>query len=168
MIDETLFDKLATGAAWWNIQHSARAKWEQQHYDNPKPTTPEEVWPKVPPAAPKVACVREAPRPVQGTPVLQRILEEIDPYVTLYTKEQNADALELVRTRMLAFVTGLAHPYFGPKKSRILSSWLSNNKVGEDSGPIIRGFLTFLFGSKFETSNVVLGPRHTWMIAPKL
>lgn len=163
-MDPVLFEKLPCGGTWWNVQHASRERWEQQSYER---------------NAPKIQMKREAPvreptkfsgfqqreaTPRDEVPVLRKVLEEIDPYFSLYTREQMRDALDLLRGRLLAFVTGLAHPYFGPKKSRTLAAWLSNNKVDKDCGPMIQDFLRFVFEDKASAWEVVAGPRGEWMI----
>jgi hypothetical protein len=162
-MDPQLFDRLPSGGTWWNVAAECAPSWMQTSYEAPV----------APPPRPAVAASVAPKKPWEGkavgerdlmTPVWKRVLQAIDPYCSLYTKDQERDAIDTVRVRLLAFVTGLAHPYFGPKKSRILSMWLSNNRVEANNAGIIQEFLSFLLEDRAADWQVCQGPRFEWYV----
>lgn len=167
-MDPVLFDKLPSGGALWNIRHERSKDWVQQFYEAPEKPS-ECVSPVVtaphtsPDRKQKLNIERVSGRP-NGTPVLGKILDVLDPCSTLYTPDQHRDAVDAVRMRLLAFVTGLAHPYFGPKKSRMLSKWLSNNKCDPEYQSVIQEFCAFLLEDKAQTWVIESAPRGDWYV----
>jgi hypothetical protein len=97
------------------------------------------------------------------TPLWNTILDNIDPCASLYTCSQRVDALQWLKERLFNFVASEAHTYLGPKKSRVLSMWLSGNSCNADSEPIIRFFIELLFGEKGANMNMVLDKRGNWL-----
>lgn len=175
-MDPVLFDKLPSGGSWWNIQHFAKDTWVQRFYtrdlsldsveQKPKPVNMKfDTFIQHSPSSKskQTDCAEEGKNDVL-TPIWKCIMDTLDPCSSLYTREQFQDATDTVRTRFLSFVTGLAHPYFGPKKSRVLSSWLSNNKVMKENANIIQEFLLFIFEDKAANWTVVSGKRGEWLI----
>lgn len=78
--------------------------------------------------------------------VLEAVLDAIDPCASLYNFAQRQDAVDVLRCKLLAFVTGPAHAYFGPKRSRLLAMWLSGNRSSSktDLTDIIKRFVAFI------------------------
>lgn len=170
-MDQVLFDKLPSGGSWWNIQHVAKDSWAQRFYtrdpleesQTEKPKTANMKFDSFIQEAPQTSPKQTVTNDV-SIPIWKCILDVLDPCSSLYTREQFQDATDTVRTKFLSFVTGLAHPYFGPKKSRVLSSWLSNNKVAKENANIIQEFLVFIFEDKAANWTVVSGKRGEWLI----
>lgn len=171
-MDTHLFEKLPCGGTWWNnIQYTDSSRWIQQPYENGTPdepsfpakrssnvSIPEYVF------RPATATAR---KPSNKMHILKSVLSAIDPCSSLYTRTQEQDAIETVRTRFLAFVTGQAH-YFGPKKSRVLAAWLSNNRTSAEDGQVIKDFLEFLLGTQASGWTIECTSRGEWFVTSDL
>ena len=84
--------------------------------------------------------------------LLSEIIKTMDPYAALYSAENMRDAAQTIRESFLEFVTGPAHKWLGPKKSRTLALWLSGNKIPSDRANILKEFLTFMLEEPFTSS----------------
>lgn len=177
-MEVSLFERLPSGGAWWNVLHPAADKWSQGPYEQAhRPTIAPRSNPMQPahagePQPKKDVCRgftqevanKPAAPPRGGVRAFQAVLEALDPCSSLYTKDQAADAMNTVRERLLGFVTGLAHSYFGPKKARVLSLWLSNNRIKGEDAPILEEFLGFLLEDKAVGWTLAPGPRGEWFV----
>lgn len=160
-MEESIFAKLPSGGSWWNIRHPEHVAWQQQPYEEAdakvgvilqqrKARAENDAVETEAPSTQLQGALGggHAPKPKEPrkTYVFHKLLGMLDPCASLYTSSQRADALQHLRGRLLAFVSGPAHPYLGPKRSRVLSIWLSGNRVSKDNGngTILEEFLQFL------------------------
>jgi hypothetical protein len=151
------------------VQHSGAQKWQQCHYDAPSsevkdtshqdPISTKQVTLPV-----AIITVKTQTKTKSITiPLWNAILEILDPYASLYTASQKTDASQWLRERLFNFVASEAHTYLGPKKSRILSTWLSGNRCTQESESIIRWFIDYMFGEKSTHINLFLDKRGNWL-----
>lgn len=171
-MDSTLLAKFPCGGIWWKVQHPSAQAWQQAFYEQDAgllsrnstvcPKTNDRSYAK------EKMNVRE---PIANSkkytlkPVCEYLLDMIDPYATLYTKMQKIDAMQWFKQRLFNFVSSDAHMHLGPKKSRVLSMWLSGNSCKADSETIVREFVNLLMGDRVPEAMVLhLDRRGNWFV----
>lgn len=167
-MDSTLLAKFPCGAIWWKVQHPAAESWQQAFYEpqevtNPTTNTNDYLHTN------EASRSRHEPsamsRKYSLKPVCEYLLDMIDPYASLYTKMQKIDAMQWFKQRLFNFVSSDAHMYLGPKKSRVLSMWLSGNSCKPDSETIVREFVNLLMGDRVPEVMVLhLDRRGNWFV----
>jgi len=99
----------------------------------------------------------------------------IDDMSSLYTDNMWRDAIELMKQKLIILMTsGAGHKKYGPKKSRTILAWLTDNKRGTpasaETATVIAAFISWLLDvnvSSLETSNCqwyMFRKRGMWMI----
>lgn len=162
-MDSDMLSKFPCGGGWWKIQHPFVGEWQQSFYDAPpdKPAIASDANTHVP----RSEVRTNVPRGKNPTKtVCEYILQTIDPCASLYTKTQTLDALQWLKQRLFNFVSSDAHLYLGPKKSRILSSWLSGNSCKPDSETIVREFVELILGENAKNIVLQLDRRGNWYV----
>lgn len=143
------------------MQHPACDSWQQRHYDEPA-ASPLQLQTEGGVVRPERPRGRERDAPQRC--VFDYVLEAIDPCASLYTPTQKIDATNFVRHRLFNFVSSEAYKELGPKKSRVLSVWLSGNPSKEESRGIVLQFLQFLLDEK-APSAISLNRRGHWFVS---
>lgn len=178
-MNTAIFDKMPCGASWWNIRHPSAADWMQNPYGDSESVMPSKVIKQnnsntSASLVPKFSFIRdeqdrrnimeqsEKQKSRCRQTVIEATLEAIDPCASLYTHSQRMDALEVVRTRLLQFVSGSVYAHLGPKKSRILSAWLSGNRIDPCNAALIQEFMNFLLEEKAADWIVTPSPHGKW------
>lgn len=164
-MESDIIDKFPSGGIWWRVQHRNCDTWQQKSYDKPsehvfsfkiktKQNGTEDTYThnnhngNISHDSSRLKQRHEGGRQRNTMiSICDAILNEIDPCATLYTNSQKIDASTWLRQRLFNFVSSDAYTYLGPKKSRILSSWLSGNPCKPDTESIISDFLSFLLGA---------------------
>ena len=99
----------------------------------------------------------------------------IDDMSSLYTDNMWRDAIDSMKQKLIVLMTsGTGHKKYGPKKSRTILAWLTDNKRGTPASPetatVIAAFISWLLDvnvSSLETSNTqwyMFRKRGMWMI----
>ena len=99
----------------------------------------------------------------------------IDDTSSLYTDNMWRDAIDSMKQKLIVFMTsGTGHKKYGPKKSRTILAWLTDNKRGTPASPetatVIAAFISWLIDvnvSSLETTNsqwYMFRKRGMWMI----
>ena len=99
----------------------------------------------------------------------------IDDTSSLYTDNMWRDAIDSMKQKLIVFMTsGAGHKKYGPKKSRTILAWLTDNKRGTPASPetatVIAAFISWLIDvnvSSLETTNsqwYMFRKRGMWMI----
>lgn len=159
-----LFSKFPSGGSWWSIQHPAHTQWKQHAYETPFSSPIQNVVHEEPKHKQKdYTFPRKHEVAIRMVPLIEYMLDAIDPCASLYTPSQKADAVQYMRQRFFDFVTSQAHTYFGPKKSRILAVWLSGNSCKQESHAVIVDFVSFMLGDQARRWELILNRKGTWM-----
>jgi hypothetical protein len=79
------------------------------------------------------------------------IVSHVDDLTSLYSDNMIRDAIQLLKDRLVAILSdGPCYTWFGPKKSRILLGWITNNKRGspasDEAADTVAEFLAWLLG----------------------
>jgi hypothetical protein len=99
----------------------------------------------------------------------------IDDMSSLYTDNMWRDAIDSMKQKLIVFMTsGTGHKKYGPKKSRTILAWLTDNKRGTparaETATVIAAFISWLLDvnvSSLESSNYqwyMFRKRGMWMI----
>lgn len=164
-MDTELIMKFPCGGSWWTVRHPAACEWQQSFYEGvPSATIPAPMpVPSTPSAQPRQPRSKDV-RTNQLVPVCEYIMNTIDPCASLYTVMQKMDAVQWLKQRLFNFVSSDAHMYLGPKKSRVLSLWLSGNASKPDTESMVREFLEFLLGDRAKDVALHMDRRGQWFV----
>lgn len=179
-MDSELIAKFPCGGGWWKVLHPAATTWQQAYYvhevesDDQLSSVKQNMKDSI--VAPTHSSTYNS---VQTTThnknkpnterlnlktICEYIMDLIDPCASLYTKPQRMDALQWLKQRLFNFVSSDTHMYLGPKKSRILSMWLSGNPCKPDSETIIREFIELLLGEGSKDIALHMDRRGNWFV----
>ena len=173
-MDTNLITKFPCGGTWWKVQHPAANQWQQafyegSHHEDNAPHTPTAKSQGRVEGRAERRTEERAERRAEGrahgahgahgerekvrtgglTPLCDYIMNMIDPCASLYTVAQKMDAVQWLKQRLFNFVSSDAHMYLGPKKSRVLSVWLSGNASKPESEGIVHEFVEFLLVNNY-------------------
>lgn len=190
-MDQDFISKFPCGGTWWKVQHPEVQVWQQAFYESAVVNTQSTetfvgkdllAWAgkdtmEATPTSQNHAPIKEEVPVQRGVNrreprmklknVCEYILEVLDPCASLYTTMQKLDATQWLKQRLFNFVSSDAHLYLGPKKSRILSAWLSGNPCKPDSETIVRDFVMRLVGENHaneQTMQLHMDRRGNWFV----
>ena len=77
------------------------------------------------------------------------MVSHIDDTSSLYTENMWRDAIESMKQKLIVFMTsGAGHKKYGPKKSRTILAWLTDNKRGTpasaETAVVIADFISWI------------------------
>jgi len=101
-----------------------------------------------PVASGKGKAKAKTPKVAEGVDAWMFIICAIDEMVGLYTENMVRDAIDVLKERLTILMTsGVGHKLFGPKKSRIILAWITNNKRGtpasDESAAVVAEFISW-------------------------
>lgn len=149
-MDISIISKLPVGGAWWesNIPATLREGWEQCAYHDSSSTefadATEVTDGTIGTKQQVIQQTSAEPRPKRRL-LWDAILEKLDSCYGLYNGEQRKCAIRMIQEKFQGFVLSpTASQKFGPKKCRILNSWLSRNPMKAVDYDTIYEFLGFM------------------------
>lgn len=105
------------------------------------------------------------------------MVSHIDDTSSLYTENMWRDAIDSMKQKLIVLMTsGVGHKKYGPKKSRTILAWLTDNKRGTPASPetalVIADFIGWLLDTKVSSveTSVANAPwimyrkRGVWML----
>ena len=154
-MDDILYSKLPSGGKLWNYISEYRENHIQKPYDNPNIENPI--------LKERVLIKKTKIEKNRKETLMHYIINIIDPLATLYTPKMYEQSESILKDKICEIVSkGPLYQWFGPKKSRNILYWITQNNHGsiDDIGKIVSEFLSWFLDKTFKyipenTNNIV-------------
>lgn len=150
-MEESIYNKLPCGGGLWNYKYQNKDDFIQKPYDN---SEREKI----------IYNIQQKPQNKDSKkrkqPLMNYIIHKIDSLASLYTYNMFDQAEQIFKEKMTDFVS--KYDKFGPKKKRILLSWITKNNYSvniDEVGKYVAEFLSWFLDSSFkyipENTNII-------------
>lgn len=141
-MEETIYNKLPCGGGLWNYKYENKDAFIQRIYDN---SNRENIIYNIQQKMPN----KDSKKKKQT--LMNYIIYHIDSLASLYTYNMFDQAEQIFKEKMTDFVS--KNDKFGPKKKRILLSWITQNNYSanlDEVGKYVAEFLSWFLDLSFK------------------